>query len=101
MPSLRRTIPGLLVAAAVLLGGGIQMAAPAASAAVTAPAGPAVTAVPEGIAGVCTALQDGAYRHLGTRLYRCTYVWGLGYYWVEQPAACRAAAPAARETAAC
>ena len=95
MPSLRRrAIPGLFLAAAVLLGGGIQVAAPAASAAVTAPA-----LVPEGIAGVCTAIQDGEYTYLGNRLYRCTYVWGLGYYWVEQPLAC-GAAPAARETSA-
>ena len=97
MPFLRRrTAPGLFLAAAVLLGGGIQVAAPAASAAVTAPARPAL--VPEGIAGVCTAIQDGEYTYLGNRLYRCTYVWGLGYYWVEQPLACGAAP--ARETSA-
>ena len=70
----------------------------AAGPASAAPARPAITA--GAIFGPCNGLQDGQVRYFGRNRYVCTYVWGLGYYWVEANNACTPSA-VARETSAC
>jgi hypothetical protein len=57
---------------ALLIGGAVAAAAPAAR------AGP-----PSNIGGVCNWMQAGAYQWRGIYLYKCVYIWGMGgYYWV-------------------
>jgi hypothetical protein len=73
-----RAAAGAAALALSLGTGAVVMAAPAASAA------PSISALPAGVAGTCTPLQDGEYQQRGRLVYVCMYVEGFGgFYWVE------------------
>jgi len=91
---IRRIIPVLPLAAALLAAPAAVTSAAAATSA-TATAQPATT-----ILGPCTPLEDGHYMVLGrgrnARLYECRHVTGLGFYWVDVPACPGGVSTAAR-----